>query len=133
GDFTENSLMRLNGYEVQQVAGVNDQPLSLTGFANLPGTTTTVSASASHIHPGQQVTLTIHVAPNSGTGTAPATIRLLDGDRIIGTVTLGANGTAVVSLRAGARSSGTHTITAIYNGSNSLQDSFAASFALTIG
>jgi hypothetical protein len=133
GDITQSSLTHLNGYLVQQVAGTNDQPLSLTNFAGLPGTTTTVSASSNHVRPGQQMTLTIHVSPNSGTAAATGTITLLDGDKIIGTVTLGANGTAVVSLFAPVGSNGTHTITAIYSGNNSYLDSFASSFVLTVG
>jgi hypothetical protein len=133
GDITEGDLTRLNGYLVQQVAGPNDQPLSLTSFAGLPGTTAALAASATHVRPGGQVTLTIQVTPASGGGTAGGLVTLLDGNQIIGTVRLGSNGKATVTLSAGRGSTGTHTLTAVFDGSGTLLDSFSNSITLTVG
>ncbi len=132
GDITQNSLTRLNGYLVQQVAGQNDQPLALTGFTGLPGTTSALSASAGAIRRGQTVTLTIAVTPASGTTAPTGVVTLLDGDRIIGTLRLGSNGKATVTLFAGPGSQGTHTLLAIFDGSGSFGESFSNSIALTV-
>jgi hypothetical protein len=137
GDITEQYLTRLNGYLVQQVAGKNDQPLPLTSVPPQPpaGVTATQSfllASASQIRVGQTVTLTLTVAAASGSSSPTGVVTLMDGNRVLGTVNLGAGGKVVVTLSANAGSTGTHSIKAVYAGNSSFQGSASNTFTLTV-
>lgn len=133
GDITQGSLTRLNGFLVQEVAGRNDQPLSLTSFAGLPATTTSLRTSTSQVSVGGTVTIDIQVASPSATGDLSGVVTLLDGDQVIGTVRVGSNGVAHVTLFAGAGTQGSHTLTAVYSGNGSFLDSFSSSIVLTVG
>jgi hypothetical protein len=134
GDITQQYLTHLNGYLVQQIAGQNDRPLSLTSFIGLPGTSTSLSASATQVHIGQTVTFTITVGPVSGTGNPTGTVTLLNGNQILGNATLKVvKGAVVATLTTTRLSAGTHTLTAIYAGDNSFQDSTSGTITVTVG
>jgi hypothetical protein len=138
GDITEKYLVRLNGYLVQEVAGKNDQPLTLstgtggTGQTGQTATQTTLSISASQVHVGQTVTLTLTVAPTSESSTPCGTVTLMDGNHVLGKVKLGTNGHVSVTLYANWGSVGTHTITAVYQGNSSFMGSTSNAVTLTV-
>jgi hypothetical protein len=79
-------------------------------------TTTRLQASASSVGVGQQVVITASVVANfPGTGVPTGAVTFLDGSVVLGTVSIGNIGTA--TLRTSFTTTGTHTITAIYSGS----------------
>ena len=144
GDITEQYLVRLNGYLVQEVAGKNDRPLSLTAGVpsqptGVPSQPTTLTAtqvaltlSSSQITEGQTVTLTITVSPSSGSGIPTGVVTLMDGNHILGKGNLDANGQLVVTLFANPGSAGTHSFTAVYEGDSSFQGSTSSATTLTV-
>jgi hypothetical protein len=144
GDITEQFLTRLNGYLVQEVAGKNDQPLSLTTVTPQPTPTPTpqpvsltptqsiLSISGGQIRAGQQVTVTIQVAATSGATIPTGVVTLMDGNRVLGNVNLGASGQVVVTLSTNSNSVGSHTITAVYQGTSSFQRSVSNSVTLNV-
>jgi len=77
-------------------------------------TTTTLTASATQITYGQNVTFTATVTPQAGNNVATGTVTFLDGTTTLATVTLNASGVAVFSTTT--LTVGTHTITASYSG-----------------
>lgn len=80
----------------------------------LTSTTTALSASATSITAGQSVTFTATIAPQSGSGTPTGTVNFLDGTTTLGNGTLNSSGVATFSTSALA--TGTHSITAAYQG-----------------
>ena len=79
----------------------------------LAATTTTVSASSTHLTAGQSVTITATVAPTSGTGTPTGTVNYFDGTSEILTSALGSG---VSSLTTSSLAVGSHSITVQYLG-----------------
>jgi hypothetical protein len=143
GDITEQYLVRLNGYLVQEVAGQNDRPLTLntgtgsggtggTGQPSLADTQVTLTASASQVYAGQSLTITLKVTSSSGSATPSGTVTLMDGNQVIGHVQLGAGGQVTVRLYTSQGSVGTHTITAKYEGSDSFKGSVSNSITLNV-
>ncbi len=93
----------------------------------LPASTTSLVVSSASISPGQLIALTATVTSNSGSPTG--TVSFFDGTTLIGTVAL-SSGTATgfVSLQAG----GTHSLTAVYNGSGAYAGSTSAAVTETV-
>jgi len=106
------------------------------GDANLPGSTsktvsqvvskaTTTATLASSLNPsnvGQAVTFTASVAPQFG-GTVTGTVTFYDGTTLLKTVSLSGG---VAKFTTSTLVSGTHSITATYNGSASFDGSSAS-------
>ena len=92
------------------------------------GTTTSLSASATQLAPGQSVTFTAKVAPQSGSNVATGTVTFLDGTTSLGTAQLNASGVATFSSTSLAV--GTHSITASYGGDS--KDAGSASTAVSV-
>ncbi|MGA9734124.1 MAG: glycoside hydrolase family 44 protein [Candidatus Acidiferrales bacterium] len=91
----------------------------------LAATTTTVSASSTHLTAGQSVTITATVAPTSGTGTPTGTVNYFDGTSEILTSALGSG---VSSLTTSSLAVGSHSITVQYLG----DANFAASTSVPL-
>ena len=145
GDITQQYLTHLNGWLVQEVAGKNDQPLSLTGVTNPPtqptqptqpvgltATQTILSPANAVVDAGQDVTLTLQVTAASGSQSPTGTVTLKDGNRVLGTVNVGANGQVRVRLHTNGNSVGTHSITAVFNGGNGFQGSVSNTVTVTV-
>jgi hypothetical protein len=131
---TELGIVRINGVSAATLPvslGVGDHVLKavfrgLADFAdstsavvdetvNRAATTTTLSPSANPAVGGQPVTFTATVtAVAPGAGTPTGTVTLLDGNTVLGTAALGADGRATFTTTFAAASS--HALAAIYNG-----------------
>ena len=92
--------------------------LTVTGGA-IATTNTTVSGTPNPSAVGQLVTFTANVFSSSGIPTG--TVQFLDGFTSLGTATLNGSGQAILSTNS--LTSGTHTITATYQGSASFSSS----------
>jgi streptogramin lyase len=102
-------------------------------------TTTTLTASATHVAVGQTLALTVKVNPAfTGAGAPTGTVILKDGNTTIGTATLDASGRAVFrfiagrSLRNGGLPRGTHHLTVSYLGDGAFAASVSAALDLTV-
>jgi hypothetical protein len=79
---------------------------------------------------GVQVTFTVTVIPVApGTGTPTGTVTLLDGDTVLGTAQLDANGQAVFTF---AFDAGDHSLTVSYDADGNFQASISDPFALPV-
>ena len=119
-----------NALQSTQGGGAGDAFIAKFAFGQGQVTTsadtTTLRSSASSSTIGQMVTFTATVAPGPGTtGTPSGTVTFEEGTTVLGTATLGTNGTAIFSLASLAV--GSHTITADYGG----DANFAASSGTT--
>jgi hypothetical protein len=104
---------------------------SSSGGGTSPGSTeTTLSASASTVAAGQNVTLTATVAASSGSGTPTGTVTFLDGMTSLGTGTLNASGVATFSTASLAV--GVHLLTASYGGATNFSASTSTAVSLTV-
>jgi hypothetical protein len=90
-------------------------------------TLTSVVASSTQLTSGQSVTLSVKVAPATGTSTPTGSATIMDGQTSIGTVTLSAG---AGSFSSTTLSVGTHAITAAYSGDANFAGS--ASVAVTV-
>jgi hypothetical protein len=98
---------------------------------NLAATTTNLGSSASTVTQGQSVTFTATVAGPSGNTTAPTgTVTFLDSGTAIGTGNVGAGGVATYSTTM--LTTGTHTITAQYNGDGNFSTSTSSAIQVTV-
>ena len=97
GTYTVTVLVRGSGGET----GTDSFTVTVAATA----TTTTLSSSPNPSTVGQAVTLTATVAAPPGTGTPTGNVVFRDGATPLGTVPLGADGTAVLSPRCCARRS----------------------------
>ena len=93
-------------------------------------TTTTLSASATQLTPGQSVTFTVTVSSQSGSNVPTGTVTLLDGTSSLGTVHLNASGLATLSTASLAV--GTHSITASYGGDSKDGSSVSSAVSVTV-
>jgi predicted outer membrane repeat protein len=84
------------------------------------GTTTNLVSSQNPSGQNQPVTFTATVMPTSGTGTPTGTVTFLDGTTVLGTGTL-TSGTATFTFMF--TTTGTHPITARYNGDSTFSQS----------
>ncbi len=98
------------------------------------GTTITLTASSNSINPGASVTLTATVA-SATTGTPTGTVSFYDGATLLGPGTLAAGTSGdVATFSTTTLATGSHTITAVYNGdSNFSGSSTTGSIAVTVG
>src|SRR5213594_3588370 len=114
-----NNFFRLDGPNVGGL-GVNTIQTNLFSVIGKifvrPATTTTLTASPNPSTVGQAVTLTATVRPVApATGVATGTVAFKDGAATIGSATLGATGSASISVTTLA--TGSHPLTAVYSGS----------------
>jgi hypothetical protein len=85
-------------------------------------TTTVLASSANPSTSGQSVTFTATVAGPSGNATVPTgSITFLDGATSLGSGTL--NGSGITTYQTSALSTGSHSITAVYNGDSNFSGS----------
>jgi hypothetical protein len=122
-----------DSYVVANYVDQNLKVYSLTGWTNLLATTTTLSASASTITGGHEVTFTITVVPASGTGSISGTIDLLEGNKKIGTVTLQLiDGVETATIRTTLLGAGTHVIDAFFAGDSDYLGGFSDPLKLQV-
>jgi hypothetical protein len=115
-----------DSYVVAQYVDQNGNLYPLGGWTSLPGTTTTLSATASTIARGQEVTFTITVVPVSGAGLISGTIDLLDGNKKIGTATLQlVDGVETATIRTTLRGLGAHVLDAVFAGDKDYRGGFS--------
>ena len=93
-------------------------------------TTTTLTASAQTLLPGQTVTLTAKVA-STATGTATGNVTFTSGTTTLGMAAL--NGTGIATLAISTLASGTDTIQASYPGDTNFGPSLSNSLAIVVG
>ena len=120
-----------NALQSTQGGGAGDAFIAKFAFGQGQVTTsadtTTLGSSQSSSTIGQMVTFTATVTPGSGTtGTPTGTVTFGEGTTVLGTATLGTNGTATFSIATLAV--GSHTITAAYGG----DANFASSSGTTV-
>jgi hypothetical protein len=97
------------------------------GTISKAGTATSLSASASSVHPGQSVTLTAMVSASAGTPTS--NVQFFDGTTALGTSALSSGvATYVATLGAGS----THTITAVYGGDTDFAVSTSSAVSVAV-
>ena len=85
---------------------------------------------------GAPLQLTVSAAGASGQGIATGTVTVQDGANVVGTYSLGTNGSTSIPTGGGNGYSfapGTHSLTAAYSGDNSFNGSTSAAVAFTIG
>ncbi len=81
---------------------------------SVPGTTTTLAASATSLVPSGAVTLTAQVAALSGTAQPAGSVSFMDGGAVLGTAALSGG---AASFTASGLGVGTHALRAVYGGS----------------
>jgi glycosyl hydrolase family 44/Big-like domain-containing protein len=92
-------------------------------------TNTSLSASATQLTSGQNVTFTSGVAPQSGSGTPTGSVAFLDGSSQIGTGTLNAGS---ASFSSASLSVGNHSISAAYSGDANYVASSSAALSVSV-
>jgi hypothetical protein len=149
GDITENNPnanVRLDGYLVQEVAGKNDNLLSVFNTtppstppssppSSTTATTTTISAGPVHYSwwSPPTVTLTIVVTPGSGSVAPDGSIDLIYNGQVLGSGTLHVvNGVDVVTFNVQFFAHGSYTFTAHYRGSTSFAGSTSSSVTVNV-
>lgn len=119
-DILVGSTILLNTYATA--------PTVVTQF----NTTTALTASATSISHGSNITFTATVAPASGsTGTPTGSILFADGDLTIGSAPVDASGKATFTTTTLAI--GSHNITAGFGGSTTFLGSVSSTVAVTVG
>jgi len=93
-------------------------------------TKTTVTSSLSTSVFGKSVTFTAKVTP-SGSGSPNGSVKFLDGTTLLGTESLPTTG-GTVTFSTAALSAGTHSITAVYEGSSTYAGSTSAVLSETV-
>ena len=103
------------------------------GFVAMAATSTTLTASTSNSFAGQAITLTATVSPSSFGGTPTGTVTFMDGNVSLGSVALstGTNGMQAVFSIA-TLSVGSHSLTAVYNGSATYTGSTSTPLTVTV-
>jgi hypothetical protein len=94
-----------------------------------PATTTTVLASATQLTTGQTLTLSIGVAPQTGSGTPTGTVSVLDGQTQIGSATLVAS---AASYATSTLAVGSHSLTISYSGDSNFAASTSNAVIVTV-
>ena len=97
-----------------QDAGSTSQPVTVTIASGSVATTTGLTASATSVNAGQNVTFTATVSPQTGSNVPTGTITFKDGSTTLGTAKLNASGVATFSTTGLA--AGTQLIIASYGG-----------------
>src|SRR5262249_21308297 len=111
---------------LKAVLASSDFPAStsavVTVTVNRAATAVALASSVNPAVPGQAVTFTATVAVVApGAGTPTGTVTFMDGNVVLGTGAVGADGTAMFTTSFAA--AGGHAITAVYNGNATLQTS----------
>ena len=105
-------------------------------IAKVSSTTTLTSVTANPGIAGSPVSFSYHIASAVSTGTSPTGIvSFLDGSSNIGTATLASNNNGNATLTTSSLASGSHTVTAAYQGDNqnNASTSLALPFSVTNG
>jgi hypothetical protein len=114
-------------------SGSSSTAVSVTVIAAQGGalpTTTTLTASGTQLTPGQSVTLTAVVAPQSGSNMPTGTVTFLDGSTSLGAAQLTATGGATLTL--GSLPAGTNSISASYGGDTNDSPSSSTVLIVTV-
>jgi hypothetical protein len=111
-------------------AGSTSAILTQVVSADLTATTTALSTSVASAVYGQSVTLTATVTPTSGLAVPTQTVTFKDGDTVLGTASLDAQGRAVLVISQ--LSAGSHRITASYSGDPSFTASTSPVLTQTV-
>jgi sugar lactone lactonase YvrE len=90
----------------------------------------TLSNLVATASPGSSLTLTVHIATTT-TGTPTGSVTLLDGSTTLFTTPLSAAGDAVFTIPSIAE--GTHSFTAVYNGTSNFTPTTSAPQLITVG
>ncbi|HYG78493.1 MAG TPA: Ig-like domain repeat protein, partial [Planctomycetota bacterium] len=106
-------------------ATVTPPAWNVTATGGIAGTTTVLSSSANPVVYGNSVTITATVTPAPATGT----VTFRNGGTVVGTVALAAGKASVVLPNL---ISGTHTLTAAYNGDSGSAPSVSDPFAQVV-
>ena len=104
--------------------------VTLTVAQTMVATTTTLAASASQAMPGQSVTFTATVVPESGKTIPTGTVTFHNGPTALGTGTLNASGSAFFSTTS--LPAGRNAISASYGGSSSNSSSVSGTVSVTV-
>ena len=91
--------------------------------------TTTLLASATQLTTGQTLTLSIGVAPQSGSGTPTGTVSILDGSAQIATAALAAS---AATYKTSTLAVGSHSLSVTYSGDSNFASSTSNSIAVTV-
>ncbi|MDE2593893.1 MAG: Ig-like domain repeat protein, partial [Burkholderiales bacterium] len=108
-------------------AGNQASTSGTTSLSVLQTSTTTLSASASTIEAGQTLTLRVTVSGAAPTGT----VQFRDGGSNLGAAVTLSNGSATLSTNA-LTTTGSHSITAVYQGDASNTASTSSAVSLTV-
>ena len=108
----------------------NPSSASVTETITVIGTTTNLTVTPNPAGSGQPVTLTATVVPASSGVTLGGTVNFVDGGTVIGTATL--SGSNAVTFTTSTLGVGTHTLTAVYQGNESLGASTSTPVTETI-
>jgi hypothetical protein len=151
GDGTFNTTYSGSVYSLQNVTAPKMAKLTSSGASNLlvadnqgfgvqifagntphTPTTATLAASAPTVTPGQSVSLTVTISPQSGSGTPTGYVSVLDTTSNVtmgyGTLSGGSLTVATTALTA----SGAHTIEAYYSGDANYGASISAASTVTV-
>ena len=115
-----------NGDNRADLAVADSTDNNLTILIGHQPTSTGLSVSPNPAAPGQTVTLTAAVAPNTATGT----VSFFDGTTLLGTNPVSSG---VAALATSSLSAGSHALTAVYNGDANFAPSTSAVVTLNIG
>jgi streptogramin lyase len=105
---------------VRSIQRMTEQVNAVTGAAP---SVTTLTASATSVAVGKVVTFTVAVKAGTGGGTPTGLVTFMDGNVVLGTATLDAQGRATFSTTF--TTTGSHTIRAVYSGDNVFASSAA--------
>jgi alpha-L-arabinofuranosidase len=111
-----------------QDSSSTSNPVTITIAPSVVATTTTLTASAAQLTPGQSFSLTAVVAPGSGSGTPQGTVSFYLGQTKIGSAVLAAGSATVTD--SSSLAPGTYQLTAVYAGN--AQDSASTSNPVTL-
>jgi Glycoside hydrolase family 44/Bacterial Ig-like domain (group 3) len=111
-------------------ASSNSTALTITVIASTKtASTTTLLASATQLNTGQTLTLSIGVAPQSGSGTPTGTVNILDGQTQIATATLAAS---AATYKTSTLSVGSHSLSVVYSGDSTFAASASSAVTVTV-
>ncbi|MHB8506347.1 MAG: Ig-like domain-containing protein, partial [Acidimicrobiales bacterium] len=129
-----NFLHGVSCPSVSLCVAVDDAGNVIVGQApSLAATTTSVRSSSNPSAPGQPVTFTATVAPQSVTGTPSGTVTFYDGTTALGTGVLDGANPDRATLSTSSLSTGTHSITASYGGDSTYAGSTSKPLSQVVG
>jgi Bacterial Ig-like domain (group 3) len=134
GDITEGSLTRLSdGFQVQEVAGTNDQPLSILENTTFTSTTSSLSGVAVSGTRRPTVTFTLTITPASGTALPTGGATLTYGNQLVAASPIKVvNGVATATFTISFNVTGSFTFNALYWGDTQFSSSVSNGVTVTV-